>query len=58
MKITVARDVEHKAVPCTYVYAPHHVRAKETYKKDLQKRPTKRPSKETYKKDLQKRPRK
>ena len=41
MTITVVRDVRHKAVPCTYVYAPHHVRAKETYKKDLQKRPTK-----------------
>ena len=45
MTITVARDVQHKATPCIYVYTPQHVRAKETYKqtfkRDLQKRPTK-----------------
>jgi len=37
-KETSAHDVQHKIVPCC---TPQQVGTKETYKKDLQKRPTK-----------------
>jgi len=54
MTITVTRDVQHNTVPCIHIYTPQHVRAKETYKRDLQKKSTKfkseqmRPIQETY----------